>query len=291
MLTSISIIIPFYYGNKYLNRLISNIEKVEKKTSNIAKYEVILVNDSPDVDVKLPQTYLDIKIIRNNTNMGIQGARVNGLINAKNEWILFLDQDDELIGDGFIYQIMLTPYADVVVGNGQYCLGNVNKRVYGSLATMKFLVNLKKFIEIRNLIPSPGECLIKRTIIPELWKNNKLSISGADDWFLWLLLFDRGARFICNEKLVYVHNDTAGMNLSADLQRMKESSMEMLQILRKENIFGKKECKKLKKSIEFKYYQDTKQLKFLHIIKYIQPIWNNVLYKIGIFFNNRKKEK
>ena len=61
--------------------------------------------------------------------------------------------------------------------------------------------------------------------------DNRLINNGADDWMLWLLLFGKGARFICNELPVYIHNDTSGKNLSANLAKMRESSLEMAKIV------------------------------------------------------------
>ena len=284
MAISISIIIPFYNGNKYLKRLISSIENIVKNTEKIATYELIVVNDSPEIEVILPDTFLNIEILKNERNIGIQGARINGLKHAKGEWIIFLDQDDELILDGFEKQLNLVQNADIIVGNGIYKLGDVNIKIYENIKTMNYLIQRDMFIKIRNLIPSPGECLIKRNLIPDIWMNNKLQISGADDWFLWLLLLQKNAKFQCNEQLVYIHNDTEGNNLSADLKKMKDSSMEMLNILKLTGVYDNNEIRKLKKSIEFKYYQDTKQMSIIRCIKYGKTIVDNIIYKIKVLY-------
>ena len=70
----ISIIIPFYRGNKYLNRLFTSIENVCKTVDPSIEWEVIVVNDSPDESVILPDSALSITIIDNNVNLGIQGG-------------------------------------------------------------------------------------------------------------------------------------------------------------------------------------------------------------------------
>ncbi len=286
----ISIVIPFYKGNQYLSRLFRSIEKVVEFTKDISKYEIILVNDSPTVEIELPDNTLNVKIIINKQNLGIQGARINGLRHASGEWVLFLDQDDELIADGFHEQIKSTQNTDVVVGNGIYILGNVNKIIYLNQGTMEYLIQEKRFIEIRNLIPSPGECLIKITSIPELWKENELVHNGADDWFLWLLLFKSGAKFTCNNKLVYIHNDTRGNNLSANLSKMRESSLEMLNILENNDILQKKEANILEHSINFKYYQDTKQLTVGRLIKYANALFSNIKYRFILNVYKWKRE-
>ena len=104
----ISIVVPFYKGNQYLKRLFESIEKVVYRTRDKTEYEIILVNDSPSVTIELPETFLDVKIIINEQNIGIQRTRINGFNYASGEWILFLDQDDELLADGFLKQLELT---------------------------------------------------------------------------------------------------------------------------------------------------------------------------------------
>ena len=234
----LSVIVPFYHGNQYLKRLFTSIESVYIKHAKTVEWEVILVNDSPEETIQLPETDLPVKVITNQKNLGIQGTRLHGLYEASGDWILFLDQDDELVADGFQKQLQCTESADVVVGNGIYRLGKYNQSVFPNLKAMEYLIQEKQFIEIRNLIPSPGECLIKRERIPEIWINTQMQHNGADDWFLWLLLFKEKAVFVCNEQLVYIHNDTGGGNLSADYDKMRASSEEMVGILKKKNVLN-----------------------------------------------------
>lgn len=281
----ISIIIPFYKGNKYLIQLLKSIEKVILRVKTMASFEVVIVNDSPEVKVVLPEYKADnlvIKIIENPQNLGIQRARIHGLQYSSGEWIIFLDQDDELLEEGFEKQIRLTEKADVVVGNGRYILGGIDKKIYANLKSMKFLIQEKNFIRIRNLIPSPGECLIRKDSIPASWTENKLTHNGSDDWLLWILLFKKKARFVCNEKQVYIHNDTGGENLSANLDKMKLSSEEMFNILRECQILNLKEQKQLYHAIYFKYYQDTGQLSILKILKYIDAVSANIKYRLRL---------
>ena len=134
----ISVIVPFYNGNKYLNNLVRSIERVA--INSRGSFEIIIVNDSPWIDVELPDTQIETRVLINEENIGIQGTRINGIRNATGEWILMLDQDDELVAEGFEKQIELTKHADVVVGNGRYLLGNVNKKIYDTFKFMCYLI-------------------------------------------------------------------------------------------------------------------------------------------------------
>lgn len=280
----ISIIVPFYKGNNFLERLIKSIEKVELIVHYIAEFEVIIVNDSPEVMMEIPSSQIAIKSITNNINLGVHKTRSIGLKYATGEWILFLDQDDEIQEDGFLKQIECLEYADVVVGNGKYILGNINKQIYLNRKSMKYLIREEMFLRIRNLIPSPGECLIRKSMIPSQWEQNSLNTNGADDWFLWILLFKKGARFVCNEKIVYIHNDTDGSNLSANLDKMFESSQEMVLLLMKNKILSKVEKEILLDAISFKYLQDTKKITLQSLIKFRKPLIDNIKYKLKLYW-------
>lgn len=280
----ITVIIPFYYGNGYMRRLLTSIKQCTEVCKEKAVFEVIIVNDSPDEEVLIPQEFAEmgIRIITNEQNMGIQKARINGLKYAHGEWILFLDQDDELVCDGFLKQISLTSNNEVVVGNGFYHLGKQNKVIFHSYKEMRYLIQLPRFIKIRNLIPSPGECLIKKDRIPKEWVENPLKKNGADDWLLWILLFKSQVCVGCNPEVVYVHNDTNGKNLSGDLDKMKTSACEMYELLKNKHCLDKRERQELKNAIMFKYLQDTGKLQAKDFWKYRNSIIANIGYKVHV---------
>lgn len=143
-------------------------------------------------------------------------------------------------------------------------------------------MQLPRFIQVRNLIPSPGECLIKRESIPKEWIENPLKKNGADDWLLWILLFKSKVRVECNPELVYIHNDTNGNNLSSDLEKMKESACEMYELLENNRYLNKQEKQDLKNGIMFKYLQDTGKLQAKDLCKYCNSIIANIDYKIHV---------
>lgn len=278
----ISVIIPFYYGNSYMTRLIGSVKRCEEFCKGKVKFEILIVNDSPDEKIHIPHEFegMNIRIINNEQNVGIQRTRINGLKYASGEWILFLDQDDELIDSGFLRQISLADKNDVIVGNGLYQYGECEREIFGSYKEMKYLMQLSRFIQIRNLIPSPGECLLKKNIIPKKWIETPLTNNGADDWLLWILVLKSGARIGCNPELVYIHNDTNGKNLSSDLNRMNESVREMYELLVDNNCLSKNEENELNNAIVFKYLQDTKKLGAWDLWKYRRTIINNICCKL-----------
>jgi len=91
----ISVVVPFYKGNKYLDTLKTALD--EACSYYQERVEVILVNDSPDEQVdknRIESERYDLIIISHIRNQGIHQARVTGLCKSNGEYVLFLDQDD-----------------------------------------------------------------------------------------------------------------------------------------------------------------------------------------------------
>ncbi len=85
-------------------------------------------------------------------------------------------------------------------------------------------------------IVSLGQVLIKRTSIPEIWKQNIIKHNGADDYFLWLLMAGEGKRFSLNQEVLFEHVVT-GMNTSGDTNEMMDSECEMIEVLKSSHVF------------------------------------------------------
>lgn len=96
---TISVIIPVYNAEKYLERCLDSIFIQD------GNFEVIAVNDgSTDKSLQILQNYAkkhsNIRII-DQKNQGISAARNAGLKVAKNKYITFVDNDDWLEPDAF----------------------------------------------------------------------------------------------------------------------------------------------------------------------------------------------
>ena len=93
----VSIIIPFYNNEKYLDEAILSI--INQKY-DFSKIEVILINDcSTDNSLEVVSKYLkydNIKVIDKKKNGGVSKARNDGLKAATGKYIMFLDGDDYL---------------------------------------------------------------------------------------------------------------------------------------------------------------------------------------------------
>lgn len=276
----ISIITPIYYGNKYLDNYLKMIAIACENKENV---EVIWVNDSPEekikYDINLVKNFT-LRIIENQKNMGIQKSRINGLLNAKGKYILFLDQDDEITQNCLFTQFEKAEGADIVLGNGFYIDNNGKHRIYKNNFSQKFSIKKSSMIKIRDLIISPGQCLIKKESIPDFWINNPLKNNGTDDYLLWLLMLNNNVNIRYNYECVYIHNYT-GENLSLFREKMFNSQKEMLELLRKNNDYDKSDLKKLNRTILYKYnYKKSRKNFILESLKNFDIFIYNILYKI-----------
>lgn len=260
----ISVIVPFYHGNKYINNLISILDKnYQNLKNNNYEMQVVLVNDSPGEEISITCDYaVPVKFIKNEKNIGIHKSRLKGLENAEGEYVHFLDQDDTVSNNYYLSQLKNIKDADFVVANGYLMTDFDNKRViFDSKIKQQKSVDLNYSICYSNMICSPGSVLIKRTAIPQEWKSITFKNNGADDHFLWLLMLLGGCTPAINEEKIYTHVFT-GANESLKYDNMFRSNLELL-----ENIKGKIDKKRfliLKRRI-YRYKKQRKLSRLFYL--------------------------
>ncbi len=113
----ISVIVPIYNVEKYLDRCIESI--VNQTYENL---EIILVDDgSPDKSPKMCDEWAKkdkrIKVIHKE-NGGLSDARNSGIDIAKGEYLTFIDSDDYVEKDyvEFLYKNLIDNNADISMG-------------------------------------------------------------------------------------------------------------------------------------------------------------------------------
>lgn len=233
----VSVITAFYKGNAFLEKLFRCISANAQSAASL-KIELVLVNDSPDCPIRYQQDWVQgfsLQIICNAKNVGIHQSRINGLAKAKGEFVVFLDQDDLLSDHGILSQWQAAKNSDLVVANGIDESRNSGIPIYQSKAHQKQVMLPRFYFSIGCMIVSPGQCLIRRDVIPQLWKENSIAQNGADDYFLWLLLLQENIRWQINPDVMYTHVNT-GSNVSANLDHMIQSSAEVLELLKRHGL-------------------------------------------------------
>ena len=117
----ISIIIPCYNAEKYVDRFMTSIVN---QTLNNSLYEVIAVNDA-STDNTLSKLYEwkekypeSIKIITYDKNIRPGGARNRGILEAEGDYIGFLDADDWIEPNALeeMFEVICSAQYDMVIG-------------------------------------------------------------------------------------------------------------------------------------------------------------------------------
>lgn len=229
----ISIIIPFYHGNKYMKNMMTVLEKnsmlLKEKTGESA--EVVIVNDSPQEEpaINTDSYSMPVRVTTNEKNQGIHKSRVRGLEQAEGEYIIFLDQDDLISEDCVLSQYQKIGGHDFVVANG-FLQKNENgdgRDIYPNERIQSMCLNEKTYYRYDNLIASPGQVMIKKDAIPDEWKNHMILHNGSDDYYLWILLLESGALGVINRDKVYTHVYT-GENTGLDTDKLMTSADEVV---------------------------------------------------------------
>lgn len=92
---NLSIVIPTTGRIESLNTLLISLQKL---TSEYSLQTIVVCNPQNDLINMLPQQYLNMNVVvMQNTEVGVNKARQKGLQLAKNDFVLFLDDDCELM--------------------------------------------------------------------------------------------------------------------------------------------------------------------------------------------------
>lgn len=230
-MSGISIITPYYCGEKYLSglqRMVNNNVECLRNNKMDLPVQFIVVNDSPweEIEEKPIYSSFEYTIVRYPENKGIHGARVAGLKKAKGDYILFLDQDDEITDNCLFHHFLNIGVADVDVGNAWIEQSDSKKTLlYNNSFQFKKISMLSVYAKSHNQIVSPGQCLIKAASIPDEWKKFQIQKNGSDDLMLWIIMLSRNAKFSIEKEPLYIHKYT-GINLSQDSLKIGQSSIE-----------------------------------------------------------------
>lgn len=231
---STSVIVPIYYGEKYIPHIIRQIEECKRHLDREDYLELVLVNDAPDAPLSqdFESSHIHLMIINTDKNIGIHGARVKGLKKCHGEYVLFLDQDDKIRPEYFCSQFFYIEDNDAAVCKAI----DAGEEYYREDQAFKNSVSKEFALTHWNQIISPGQVFLRKSSIPDVWIENIMEYNGADDWLLWLCMMSKGCRFSLNENILYEHVSN-GSNASGDVVGMAQSEHEVIRIVQKKNLF------------------------------------------------------
>lgn len=199
----LSIIIPVYNAEKYLNTLMQSILKSQKD------FEVICVNDgSTDNSLSILQSYQDDRVtVYSKKNEGVFKTWQYGLTKAKGDYVTIFDADDYIDSEyidviyDFINNIggdmMYTPYFIETENGDKY----VSKLPFqDGIYSDENLNKLRKLLISGKVPYSKTTKIIKKSILEEQVRNTYQGVlKDFEDWLTIIPVFN-------NIKNLYVSN-------------------------------------------------------------------------------------
>jgi glycosyltransferase involved in cell wall biosynthesis len=190
----LSIVMPVYNGEKTVARAIESMI-----TQTYSDFEFIIIDDcSRDQTSQILQNFQAkdrrIKILRNQTNLGIAASLNKGILEARGDWIVRMDDDDESLPDRIAKQvkfIQTNPDLDIFGGKAifQNRDGEVNKNYFPEWPPI-LQEDIETFIYTTSPLIHPSVCMRKQRI-QDIGLYNK-DFSGAEDYELWVRAWRRG---------------------------------------------------------------------------------------------------
>lgn len=162
----LSIIVPVYNAEEYLTRCVESL-----LNQNIEHYEIILVNDgSTDSSTQIIDKYVvqypdKVRGIHKE-NQGVAITRNRGMLEARGEFITYVDSDDYVVGNCYeeICLVAQREQADIVIYDAYKDYGNY-KEVFialkphqgGQITSQDYVMSL----------PAPWNKIMRRSILME----------------------------------------------------------------------------------------------------------------------------
>ena len=215
----ISIIIPVYNAEDYLERCIQSI-----LSQNFSSYEVILVDDgSSDASSLICDRYsaTDPRFRTiHKPNGGVSSARNAGIDLAKGEYLMFVDSDDALMTGALKTMTDGLEGEDMILGGYVSYIDSVPKKEQNPRAAKRyeggqmnefFNRNIKKNCE---MLDAPWAKLFRRKAVGSLRFNEKLSYA-EDKLFVFSFLASCSSVRTC-PSMVYAYHLRSG-SLGSDV--------------------------------------------------------------------------
>jgi len=190
----LSIVMPVYNGEKTVARAIESM-----LDQTYSDFEFIIIDDcSRDQTSQILQNFQAkdhrIKILTNKTNLGIAASLNKGIIEAKYDWIVRMDDDDESLPDRLAKQVEFLqrdPDVDIFGGKSTFqdIDGNEVKSYFPGYPPLTTEEIEKLFYYVSPLI-HVTTCMRKQKII-DIGLYNQ-DFSGAEDYELWVRAWRRG---------------------------------------------------------------------------------------------------
>lgn len=215
----ISVIIPAYNAMNYLPDTLDNLLK---QTYN--DLEIIIINDGSSDSIKQWFSQLQdrrVKLI-SQENQGAGIARNTGIINAKGEYLAFLDADDIWQSTKLEKQVRIleeNPEVGLVYSWVEYI--SETGQSTGRIVKHQAEGNVWETLTQRNLVECGSVAMVRRSCFDDVGIFDRQLSSFVEDWDMWLRIAERFPFKVIKEVLVYYRQHPNGG--SKNWQAMEEN--------------------------------------------------------------------
>ena len=222
--TIVSVVVPIYNGEKFVDTLISNFTKQSFKN-----FEVVIVNDgSTDSTKEILESYKENKFdfsltIIHQKNAGVSAARNTGINNAKGKYLCFVDADDVISSDylEILYNAINFGNSGIAVAYMSRKLSDLQNRDQVKIQQITSTEFLRDFLYrgIKYTVCAcmfDKKCFVERGVyFPEGFKYSE------DVYVLWQLFAAEKNITVVNCSVYhYYDNPQSAMNKGMDIARL-----------------------------------------------------------------------
>ena len=287
----ISIIISVYNKEKYILRILRSIQN-----QNFDNIEIIFADDSSkDNSIQLIEKYQEedqrIKLVKHDYNVGTLINRNDGALNAKGEYLLFLDCDDLLLDNilNLTYYTAKKDDLDIVQFRaywGKYLLNVYKYEYYGYIHNSTILYqpelsNLMYYEYPDKILQTEYNLwgkLIKRSVFLEIFKKIdkyylEQHMTLHEDGMIIFILFQIAKSYLFLDEIgmfYYTNEDStlAGLHKDKNIDKTVRDSFLYLKFM-------------------YEYTGENKKKKDMAVyqFKYILQQFEKIFYKIKTGFN------
>lgn len=184
-----SVIIPAFQCEKYIEECIASAQ-----SQTISNIEILVIDDySLDNTAKIIRRMAEsdarIRFLQQENNLGVAAARNRGIIEARSDWVAFLDSDDKWLPDKLEKQMDLQHQtgADLLYTGAQCMDANeiLQDRYYEVPASITY-----ESLLFGNCIVCSSVLVRQRLMIENPMKHSELH----EDYICWLELLKKGCK-------------------------------------------------------------------------------------------------
>ena len=210
----ISIIVPVYNVEQYLERCVESIMK-----QTLDNFELLLINDgssdnSGQLCDELSQKDTRIRVFHIQ-NGGVSNARNLGIQSSRGEWISFIDSDD-FVTEDYLETLLQPVETDETIGFSIGKLHHIQNGVVTALPETSSKLNvwdteqtLKELLTTEKTSFFPVAKLFRKSLIQDHQFNTKYHLA-EDALFLTELLLQAKCNTVFVDKLIYFYDHREG---------------------------------------------------------------------------------